>query len=170
MRSDERKTSGRFRGWPTLLAVLVTVVTADPVHAQVQRNTKPLTPFRIDVNETIVNVTMPFDAKFILWGDVPAPTSDVTLEIRTVQKGAADCSNPNSGTRKQRNSVKTRKWRAEDYTKHDASAPDDLTTRTDLQFELVVNELEPSKFYCFTFELKPGRLISDAEAVALGLD
>jgi hypothetical protein len=151
--------------WRTPVAALIAFVAADAAHAQVQRNTKPLTPFRIDVNETIVNVTMPFDAKFILWGDVPAPTSDVTLEIRTVQKGAADCSNRNSGTRKQRTTVKTRKWRGEDYTKHDASAPDDLATRTDLQFELVVNELEPSKFYCFTFELKPGRKMTDAEAL-----
>src|SRR5262245_28099024 len=150
------------------LCAAVTFGATAPSAAQVERNTKPFTPFRVNIVNGILNTTMPFDAKFIVWGDVPAGTTDVIVDIRTLVQGT-QCTAAGTSTPKQHAEAKTRKWKAEDYADHGATAPQDLVTRTELQFELLIEELEPSKLYCFEFQLKPGRPITPEEAATFSV-
>jgi hypothetical protein len=143
------------------LVVALLLCAPSAAHAQVDDDTKPFTPFRITVVDGILNTTMPFDVKFIVWGDVPENTTDVTFEIRRVNEDVA-C--PASGQLVQSTLSKPRRWTQRDYETHDVTDATAELTKKDLQFEVVVRELDPNSFYCFTIVLAPGRPLTLSEA------
>ena len=159
--------SRTFSSGRSLVAVGATLLLATSASAQVDDDTPPFTPFRVNVVDGgILNASMPFDAKFIIWGDVPAERTEVTLELRTLTSddltcdgsGVAGASQP---PLKQRVTVKTRKWTARDYDTHGVKDSTTEVAGKDVQFEMLVNELAPNAFYCLT--LDAGRPLTSTE-------
>ena len=146
--------------WVLTLALLFSAAPA--VRAQVDDDTKPFTPFRVNVVDGILNATLPFDVKFIIWGDVPENTTDVTLEIRKAGDELS-CVPPPSGEVRTLKS-KARKWTVRDYQMHDVMDATEELARKDLQFEVLVRELDPNSYYCMRFIVEPGRPMTLAEA------
>jgi hypothetical protein len=144
-----------------LVAASNTLLSADA-----PRNTKPFTRFKVFL-QSMLNDTLPFDVPFIVWGDVPDATADhLTLSIAIIDKGTS-CSQTPVGNFQFIDRVEVLKWTQSDYSDRELSAPSDIASANRKQFEVLVKPLAPSKFYCFLFQVEPGRSLRNAEVAAL---
>src|SRR5688572_6334388 len=137
------------------------------------RNTKPFTRFKILLSSSFFNDTLPFDVPFIIWGEIPESSEagaplpkQVTLRIAEIE-GSSDCNTAGLEYGPPQQSG-LRKWTATDYSDRGISIPTDLVSSNRLQFEFMLQKLEPKRTYCFLFQKEPGRRLTPAESLGLG--
>ncbi|MGH9349233.1 MAG: hypothetical protein ACRD26_18415 [Vicinamibacterales bacterium] len=129
------------------------------------QNTKPFTRYKV-LLDGILNDTLPFDVHFIIWGDVAQTAERVRLRIATVAS-PADCTT-GAATDFKEQEAPARQWVATDYTDRGLTPPTGDPALQPKQFEMVIEPLAPSRFYCFLFQIEPGRPLTPAEQVMLG--
>jgi hypothetical protein len=155
------------RKWPVVcLSLLLVIGSVAPLAADAPRNTKPFTRFKVFL-QGMLNDTLPFDVPFIVWGDVPDATADhLTLSIAIIDKNTT-CGTVPVGKFQVADRVEVLKWAQTDYADRDLAVPGDLASATRKQFEVLVKPLAPNKFYCFLFQVEPGRPLRNTETMAL---
>ena len=138
------------------------------------RNTKPFTRFKILLSSSFFNDSLPFDVPFIIWGDIPETSEagaplpkQITLRIAEIDDGSFNCNTAGLEYGPPQQSG-LRKWTATDYSDRGIPLPTDLVSSNRLQFEFMLQKLEPKKTYCFLFQKEPGRRLTPSESLGLG--